>query len=308
MQIQTVLGSVQPDALGMTMMHEHTFCDLWEWSGRRDYNGIIDDEELLAEELVVYRGAGGSAVVDVTPEGIGRNPAGLRRLAEATGLHIVMGCGWYRERAYPALVHELDTNQLADRLIRECFDGVDGSGICPGVIGELGTERFRITPVEERVFRAAARAQRAVGVSISTHTTHFGDLALEQVALLREEGVPPERIIIGHLGERRHARDVLAIAATGVFVQIDHVGRPASAGTQPEEQRARNVVQVVRAGHLDQVLLSMDICANSQLHWNGGHGYDYLLKTFVPLLYREGLTEAEVRTLLIDNPRRALAY
>ena len=99
-----------------------------------------------------------------------------------------------------------------------------------------------------------------------------------------------------------------ACDATGVFVQIDHVGRPASAGTQPEAQRARNVVQVVRAGHLDQVLLSMDICANSQLHWNGGHGYDYLIKEFVPLLYHEGLTEAEVRTLLIDNPRRALAF
>lgn len=308
MQIQTVLGLVQPNEIDSTMMHEHTFCDLWEWGGRRDYNGIIDDEELLAEELAAYRGAGGSAVVDVTPEGIGRNPAGLRRLAEATGLHIVMGCGWYRERVYPALVYELDTNQLADRLIREFSDGVDGTDVHPGVIGELGTERFRITPVEERVFRAAARAQRAVGVTISTHTTHFGDLALEQVALLREEGVPPERIIIGHLGERRHARDVLAIAATGVFVQIDHVGRPTSAGTQPEEQRARNVVEVVRAGHLDQVLLSMDICSNSQLHWNGGHGYDYLLTIFVPLLCQEGLTEAEVRALLIDNPRRALAF
>lgn len=308
MQIQTVLGPVQPDTLGTTMMHEHTFCDLWEWGGRREYNGIIDDEELLAEELAVYRRAGGSAVVDVTPEGIGRNPAGLRRLAAATGLHIVMGCGWYRERVYPALVHELDTNQLADRLVREFVDGVDGTDVRPGVIGELGTERFRITPVEERVFRAAARAQRAVGATISTHTTHFGDLALDQVALLRGEGVPPERIIIGHLGERRNARDVLAIAATGVFVQIDHVGRPASAGTQPEEQRARNVVEVVRAGHLDQVLLSMDICANSQLHWNGGHGYDYLLTTFVPLLHQAGLAEAEVRTLLIDNPRRALAY
>ena len=91
MHIQTVLGPVQPESLGTTLMHEHTFCDLWEWGGRRDYNGIIDDEELLAEELAVYRDAGGSAVVDVTPDGIGRNPAGLRRLAEATGLHIIMG-------------------------------------------------------------------------------------------------------------------------------------------------------------------------------------------------------------------------
>jgi phosphotriesterase-related protein len=308
MYIQTVLGPIEPESLGTTMMHEHTFCDLWEWGGRRDYDGIVDDEELLVEELAMYRTAGGAGVVDLTSEGIGRNPAGLRRVAEATGLQIVMGCGWYRERVYPQFVRDLTANALADRLIAELNHGVDGTGVRPGVIGELGTERFQITALEERVFRAAARAQRATGVAISTHTTHFGDLALEQVALLRDEGVAAERIIVGHLGERRNARDVLAVAATGVFVQIDHVGRPASAGTQREEQRARNVVDVVRGGHLDQVLLSMDICANSQLHWNGGHGYDYLLTTFVPLLYREGLTEPEVRTMLVDNPRRALAY
>jgi phosphotriesterase-related protein len=307
MHVQTVLGPIQPEVLGTTLMHEHTFCDLWEWGGRLDYNAIVDDAGLLAEELLRYRTAGGSALVDVTPDGIGRNPTGLRRLAELTELHIVMGCGWYRERVYPRCVYEMRINQLADCLIRELSEGVHGSGVRPGIIGELGTERFHITPAEERVFRAAARAQQVVGVAISTHTTHFGDLALDQVDLLRDEGVAAERIIIGHLGERRDARDILDVAATGVFVQIDHVGRPSSAGTQPERQRARNVAAVVRAGHLEQVLVSMDICANSQLHWNGGHGYDYLLQSFVPLLIEEGLTEAEVHTILVDNPRHALA-
>jgi len=308
MQIDTVSGPIQPAALGVTLMHEHTFCDLWEWGGRRDYDGIVDDETLLVQELACYRVAGGSALVDVTPEGVGRNPAGLRKLADRTGLHIVMGCGWYRERVYPAFVYDLPINKLADRLIRELSDGADGSGVRPGIIGELGTERFHITPAEERVFRAAARAQRTVGVSITTHTTHFGDLALEQVDLLLDEGVSPERIIIGHLGERRDARDVLEVARTGVFVQIDHVGRPARAGTQPERQRAANVVAVARAGHLDQVLISMDICANSQMHWNSGHGYDYLLRSFVPLLLEEGLNESQVQTILVENPRRALAH
>jgi len=83
MHIQTVLGPVEPEALNTTMMHEHTFCDLWEWGGRRDYNSIVDDEELLVEELEIYRQAGGTGVVDLTSEGIGRNPARLRRLAEA---------------------------------------------------------------------------------------------------------------------------------------------------------------------------------------------------------------------------------
>ena len=158
------------------------------------------------------------------------------------------------------------------------------------------------------MFRAAARAQRATGASVTTHTTHFGDLAHEQMDILMEEGVPPERIVIGHLGERRGVKGELAIAERGVYVEIDHVGRPASAGTQPEWRRARNVAELVQAGHLERVLISMDICTNSLLHWNGGHGFDYLLTTFVPLLREEGLTEEEIRIILVDNPVRVLDF
>lgn len=308
MAIHTVLGPIPPESLGPTLMHEHTFTDLWEWGGRRDYDSIVDDEGLLAEELAIYRDAGGSGLVDLTTASVGRNPAGLARLAKVTGLHLVMGAGWYRERVYPRYVFEETVNQLADRIIREFADGADGTGVKPGIIGEIGTERFHVTPAEERVFRAAARAQREVGMPISTHTTHFGDLALDQVAILTDEGVRPDRIVIGHGGERRSIDDVLAVARTGVYVQIDHVGRAPQSGCQPERQRARNVAALVRAGYLERVLVSMDICANSLLHWNGGHGYDHLLRTFVPLLHEEGLTEAEVRTILVDNPRRVLSW
>lgn len=306
MHVQTVTGPIAPEELGVTLMHEHTLCDLWQWGGGHGYDSIVDDEGLLAEELAIYRQAGGAALVDVTTLGAGFNPAGLRRLAEATGLHIVMGLGWYRERVYPREVLELGTNQLADLLVRQIADGVDG--VRPGIIGEIGTERFHVTPAEERVFRAAARAQRATGIAITTHTTHFGDLSREQADILLEEGVQPERIVIGHLGERRDVALELELARRGVYVAIDHVGRGAGTGCQPEEQRARNVADLVRAGHLDRVLISMDICANSLLHWHGGHGFDYLLRRFVPLLHAAGLTEAQVRAILVDNPRRVLAF
>ena len=307
MSIQTVLGPIEPADLGVTLMHEHTLVDAWEWGGRLGYDSTVDDEELLVEELACYRNAGGSALVDVTPIGLRRDPSGMRRLAEATGLHIIMGCGWYRERVYPAYIHELSTNALAEMLVKELEEGVEG-GIRPGIIGEIGTERFHVTPAEEKVFRAAARAQRATGATVTTHTTHFGDLAHEQMDILMEEGVPPERIVIGHLGERRGVKGELAIAERGVYVEIDHVGRPASAGTQPEWRRARNVAELVQAGYLDRVLISMDICANSLLHWNGGHGFDYLLTTFVPLLREEGLTDEQIRIILVDNPIRVLDF
>jgi predicted metal-dependent phosphotriesterase family hydrolase len=308
MHIETVLGPIPPEQLGITLMHEHTLVDLWEWGGRQGYNSIVDDEGLLAEELALYRQAGGSALVDVTNIGDGRNPAGLRRLAQATGLHLIMGAGWYRENVYPRYLYERSVDQLADMLIQECSAGVDGTGVRPGILGEIGTERFSISPAEERVFRATARAQRQTGLTITTHTTHFGDLAFEQLAILLDEGVPPARIIIGHVGERRDATDVIAIARQGVFVQIDHVGAAAGSGCQPEIRRARNVVEVVRAGFLEQLLISMDMCANSRLHHFGGSGYDYLLRTFVPLLEQEGLSPSEIHTILVDNPRRALAF
>jgi phosphotriesterase-related protein len=307
MPIQTVLGPIEPAHLGVTLMHEHTLVDAWEWGGRLGYDSTVDDEELLVEELACYRDAGGSALVDVTPIGLRRDPSGMRRLAQATGLHIIMGCGWYRERVYPAYIHELSTNALADMLVKELEEGVEG-GIRPGIIGEIGTERFHVTPAEEKVFRAAARAQRETGATVTTHTTHFGDLAHEQMDILMEEGVPPERIVIGHLGERRGVKGELAVAERGVYVEIDHVGRAASAGTQPEWRRAKNVAELVQAGYLERVLISMDICANSLLHWNGGHGFDYLLTTFVPLLREEGLTEEQIRIILVDNPIRVLDF
>jgi phosphotriesterase-related protein len=307
MPIQTVLGPIEPAHLGVTLMHEHTLVDAWEWGGRLGYDSTVDDEELLVEELACYRDAGGSALVDVTPIGLRRDPSGMRRLAQATGLHIIMGCGWYRERVYPAYIHELSTNALADMLVKELEEGVEG-GIRPGIIGEIGTERFHVTPAEEKVFRAAARAQRETGATVTTHTTHFGDLAHEQMDILMEEGVPPERIVIGHLGERRGVKGELAVAERGVYVEIDHIGRAASAGTQPEWRRARNVAELVQAGYLERVLISMDICANSLLHWNGGHGFDYLLTTFVPLLREEGLTGDQIRTILVDNPIRVLDF
>jgi phosphotriesterase-related protein len=147
-----------------------------------------------------------------------------------------------------------------------------------------------------------------VGFSISTHTTHYGELAFEQIAVFREEGVLMERVVIGHLGEYAGAADVLRIAETGVNVQIDHVGRPTTGGMISDRQRARNVAELVGAGRVGQLTVSMDICANSQMHARGGHGYDHLLRNFVPLLREEGVSEPDIQMILVDNPRRILAF
>src|SRR5262245_40968960 len=177
-----------------------------------EYAWIIDDPSVAIDELVRFRDAGGGAICDPTNIGLGRDPVALRAISEATGVHIVMGAGWYRERVYPADIATTSTAALAERLIAELVDGVGTTGIRAGFIGEIGTGRGAITSAEERVFRAAARAHRATGAPIMTHTTHFGELALEQLDLLAEEGVAASSVIVSHLGDRPGIASILPIA------------------------------------------------------------------------------------------------
>lgn len=305
MQVTTVLGPVAPDELGITQTHEHLILDA-SMVAADPYDAILYDVDLAVEELARFKDAGGNCVVEVTCMGAGRDPEALKRISAETGVHIVMGTGWYREAVYPEYVFQKNPNELADILIGEIREGVGGTGIQPGVIGEIGTERHHISPAQERVFRAAARAHLETGAPISTHTTHFGELAMEQLALLQEEGVDPGRIIIGHLGDRRGADCLLPIAETGAYLDIDNIGFEAPYQTQ--EERARNVKCLIERGYLEQILLSMDICTNSQLHYFGGPGYGYLLTKFLPLLEETGVSRREIEVMMVENPCRALAF
>jgi phosphotriesterase-related protein len=303
MPVMTVGGPLDADSLGYTLSHEHLLCDLWPLM--HSYDGILDDEALASSELALYREAGGRTVVDVTSCGLGRNPAALRRISEAAGVNIVMGAGWYREPVYPTLVYELDTNALADVIVREITEGVDDTGIRAGIIGEIGTERKFITPAQERVFRAAARAHMRTGAAVLTHTTHFGELALEQIALLREEGVPPDRIIISHLGDRFDRSPLLAIARQGVYVSIDNIGYR-GAGYPADAVRAANIRTLIAEGHLHQILLSGDVCMKSHLHAYDGKGYDHVPRYFLPMLQEQGVRAGHVHQMTVRNPARAL--
>jgi len=302
MAIMTVCGPILSEQAGVTLAHEHLLCDLWGIV--QSYDAILDDEELAARELQDYRDLGGRLLVDVTSHGLGRNPEALRRISERTGVHVVMGTGWYRERLYPPYVYEMDANALAGLLINELSQGVDGTSIRAGVIGEIGTDRHHISPAEERVFRACARAQRRTGVAITTHTTHFGELALEQIALLREEGVPADRIVISHLGDRLDTKGLLAIAVQGVFLSIDNIGFEGD-GYPSDSVRAKNVALLITEGHLHQVLLSSDICHKHHLRAYGGKGYGHVIRTFLPTLMEMGVSRDCIYRMTVANPASA---
>jgi predicted metal-dependent phosphotriesterase family hydrolase len=303
MSVMTVQGPVAPEELGYTLSHEHLLCDLWKIT--RSYDGILDDADLAIKELLDYRDVGGRSLIDVTSGGLGRDPAALRRISERAGVHIIMGAGWYREDVYPTFVHELDTDTLASIVVSELTEGVDGTGIKAGVIGEIGTERYSITRLQERVFRACARAQRETGVLIVTHTTHFGELALEQIALLKEESVPVERIAISHIGDRLNPKLFLEIAREGVFLSIDNIGYQGG-GYPADDVRAANVRRLIADGHLHQLLLSGDVCMKSHLRAYGGKGYGHVQREFLPILRRQGVSEEQIFQMTVANPARAL--
>lgn len=303
-QAMTVLGPVDPGELGVTLTHDHVLLDAWGL--RQLYEAILDDESLAVEEVARFKSAGGGAICDPTNIGLKRDPAALARISRATGVHILMGAGWYREVVYPSYIAEESTQSLADRLIAEVVHGVDGTGVRPGFIGEIGTERGSISPANERVFRAAARAHRATGIPILTHTTHFGELALEQLDLLEEEGVDARHVVISHLGDRRDIASLLPIAERGAWINVDNLAFVT--GYAPVAFRADNVARLCSMGLADRVMLSNDICELGQLAAYGGVGYGNVIERFLPMLRDRGVSEADIHQMTVVNPARAFAF
>jgi len=301
-RVNTVLGPVSPDDLGVTLTHEHIFIDLrFDGTG---VDGVLDDVDLAIDELRRFKDAGGGAVVDVTNKYLGRNGAGLVRVARETGLQIIASTGYYRTVYYPPHVNELTINKLAEVMVDELTKGIDGMDAKAGVIGELATQRDFITPPEERVFRAAARAHKKTGAPLSTHTW-LETLGQDQLDLFEDEGVDLSHVIIGHMGDLSHLDNVRAVLARGANVQFDHVGME---HFQRDKQRVKNVCQLVQEGFAGRLLLSHDVCYKHLLHWYDGPGYDHMLTSFVPALRSAGVSEADMTTILVDNPRRILAY
>lgn len=303
-RVMTVLGPIAPEQMGITLSHDHILVD--GWGIRELYDAILDDEELAVREVARYKAAGGGTICDPTNIGLARDPAALKRISERTGVNVVMGAGWYRERVYPGYVQEELPDQLADRLVAEIADGVDGTGVRPGFIGEIGTERHHVTPAQERVFRAAGRAHARTGIPIMTHTTHWGELAIEQIDLLGEEGVDPGRIIISHLGDRPGIRHWLPIAERGAWLDVDNLAFVG--GYAPLSVRADNVAGLCAEGLVGQIMLSNDICELGQLAFYDGCGYDNVIVSFLPMLRERGVTEAQIHTMTVENPAKAFAW
>jgi phosphotriesterase-related protein len=299
-EIQTVTGPLPVDQLGVVMPHEHTFIDLLrEYRG----DGLINDPELVRDELIRFREAGGTTIVDCTTRGLHPEPLLNRRVAEQSGVNIVMGTGFYR-RPYldEGWFERTSVDDVASLLIRDIRDGIDGTGVRAGLIGEIGCDR-ELTPAEEKSFRAAARAHLATGLTITTHAARW-PVGLAQLNLLQAEGVDPARVIVGHcdtVPDRAYHR---RIAETGAWVQFDTI----QAGNDYYLDRTvRAVTALVEAGWGGRILLSQDVCLASHLEACGGSGYSFILRVFLDRLQSSGVPREVCRAFVTDNPARALS-
>jgi phosphotriesterase-related protein len=299
--IQTVTGPIAPSELGVTLVHEHVFIDMYEPS--LNSAGVLLDEAIAADELARYRAAGGVTIVDQTTLGLHPDLPALRRASLATGVRIVAGTGVYWHRFRPAWVEALTEGELADRFITELTEGVGDDGVRAGIIGEVASGHRAIDDVEARAFRAAARASARTGVAVATHAI-FTRIGLAQLDLLESAGADPARVVIGHADTCSDSGYHDAILERGAWLAFDTIGQT---DKTDDAWRADRLAELVDAGHLDRLLISSDVCKRPALVAYGGGGYAAVLEGFLPLLRERGLGDAEIERLLVRNPAAMLS-
>lgn len=285
---------------GYTLMHEHVTIDL---SGvKKDPDCRLDCfEETIEEFKELYR-HGVRNVLEVTNIGMGRDISYIEKVARATGIHFIISTGFYKEPFLPQMVYEKTVEELADLAEKEITEGIGGTEIRASVLGEFGTSKNKMTAVEEKVFQAMSQAAVRTGAPVTTHTT-LGTFGEEQADYLIEHGVKPEKIIIGHMDLSQDLEKILRILEKGVNVGFDTIGKLSYC---PDTFRMEALKRIASEGKLSQIVLSMDITRKSHLKSHGGIGYRYLFTDFLPLLRESGMTEEQIDTLLIDNPKRIL--
>jgi 5-phospho-D-xylono-1,4-lactonase len=298
--IRTVRGDIQPQLLGVTYPHEHLLT--FPPANVTDPDLKMDSEYAAVAELSAFCAAGGSALVEMTTRDYGQAPQAMRRVSERSGAHVICTTGFIKETFSKPLVEGRSVRELADEMIRDVEQGIDGSDVRAGVI-KAGSSLNQITPLEENVFRAAALAHKATGAPISTHT-EAGTMALEQVALLHSGGVSPERVLIGHMDRLLDWDYHLAVARTGVILGFDQISKEKYF---PDSQRVEFIARLVQEGFGKQIILSGDLARKSYWKSYGGEpGLTYILEQFVPLLKQQGLDQAAVDEILIHTPARLL--
>jgi phosphotriesterase-related protein len=336
--VQTVLGEIASGELGVTLMHEHLLIDIAalfhappegdaqrteaaesameprftallrdDPFGSRD-NLVLADVAAAIEEVRVFADAGGNTIVDPTGDDMGRNPRALHEIARAAGVNVVMGCGHYISALHPEALESATDDDLEEEIVADIREGVDGTGIRAGIIGEIGISRA-FTRSEERVLRAAARAQAVTGVPLLVHLPGWWRYGPRVLDVVEEEGGAAAGTVLCHMNpshlDRPYQRSLVEREA---WIEYDMIGMDwyyADADEQcpSDEELARSVAALIADGCLERLLVSSDVFLKMMLTRFGGNGYAHVLRSFLPRLKRHGVGEDALDTLVRANPR-----
>jgi 5-phospho-D-xylono-1,4-lactonase len=306
--VVTVTGPRPAAALGVVDAHDHLFVASPALRGSE-----IEDPELVIEEVREARATGVRAIVELTPIGLGRRPELMRRVAAETGVAVIAATGFHRDVHYPAghWVHDASPELLARRVVADLVDGMhprDWNGDEPldparaGVI-KVGASYQRISPGERRRLEAAAIGSATAGVAIVVHT-EIGTCGHEIVDVLEAGGSTVDRIVLAHLDRNPDLEIHAEIAARGVTLVYDTIGR---IKYRPESVLLDLIEAMVGGGHGDRIMLGLDLGVRDYFRaYGGGPGMRELMTSFVPRLRRR-IGDAATDAILVANPARVYA-
>ncbi len=354
-RVQTVLGIIDADNLGVTLPHEHLISAL---SGKRvepteasklitlenlckaklhryDATPLIKltdeltdeqlaineaqkltDEKLAIKEALLYKRAGGDTLVELTSIGR-RDPLGLTRISRATGLNVVMGTGYYTAGAHPPELATKTEEEISEEFVRDIMVGVGDTGVRAGIIGEIGCG----TPLkdsERKVLRASAAAQRRTGAALNIHQISNESVVMEIIKILGDAGANLSRTAISHLDLASLDRATYRkIANAGCYLEFDTFEHPilpfwvASErliAWRSEVDRINEIKCFIDEGYLNHILISQDICYQYLYVTYGGGGYAHLLHEIVPWMRLVGISNEQIHTMMVENPKRFLPF
>jgi phosphotriesterase-related protein len=315
-QIPTARGPIDTSALGVTLMHEHVFVldaeimqnypEEWGSEDARVPNAIDRMNEL--------KSSGVDSLLDLTVTGLGRYIPRIERIAAATQLNILVATGIYTYNELPFYFQFRGpktifggSELIADMFIRDIEQGIGETNVRAAVL-KCATDAPGLTRDVERILRATAMAHRHTGVPISTHTNARRKNGLEQQRVFKEEGVDLTRVVIGHSGDTTDLNYLEELLGNGSYLGMDRFGIDTFC---PFEDRVATVATLCARGHSNRMLLSHDAaCFNHWFperplaaalpRWN----YLHIHNDVIPALEQKGVTKEQVRTMLVDNPRR----
>jgi phosphotriesterase-related protein len=304
--VNGVLGPLDTAELGFTLMHEHVM--VVNWAMRQAFPSWLDRDKQIAHAIHEARAArerGVKTLVDLTPINLGRDIDAIRQVAEESGIQIVAATGFYWVEEPWMTGWEVDF--LVETLMQDFSKGIQGTSSKPGII-KAATDRAGVTEMNRKLLQVAARLHRATGVPISTHTDVHSHTGLGQQDVFESEGVDLTRIVIGHCGDSEDVEHLEAILKRGSFIGMDRFGVDI---LLPFEKRVSVVAELCRRGYADQMVLSHDACCfidwfppetikEMAPRWNFSH----ISVDVLPALRDEGVTEGQIRTMTVDNPRR----